>query len=293
MFHGQVRPLMHRFRSPPGVHRSGDLPIQIFLKPMNTPCLAQITLYPIKSLDGISVDQAPLLASGALKGDREFAIVDYQGKFVHGKRTPVIHQLRAGFDLAQRTVTLNRQGDAQATTFHLDQQRIPLENWLSNFFGFPVKLIQNSEMGFPDDTHSPGPTLISTETIAAVTSWFPELTVPELRSRLRTTLEITNTEAFWEDRLYAQAGNLVPFQIGTAHFLGVNPCQRCIVPTRSAKTGEPYANFQKIFVTQRQATLPDWVEATRFNHYYRLAVNTRCPACEAGKVLQVGDPILN
>jgi uncharacterized protein len=253
--------------------------------------LAQIVLYPIKSLDGIAVEQATVLASGALKGDREFAIVDYQGKFVNGKRTPAVHQLRSSFDLAQRTVTIKVQGDHPPATFHLDQARIPLEAWLSDFFGFPIKLIQNSEMGFPDDTDSPGPTIISTETLQTVASWFPDLSVADLRSRLRTTVEVAGGEPFWEERLYGETGNLIPFQIGTVHWLGVNPCQRCIVPTRNAQTGERYANFQKIFLANRQSTLPDWAQTTRFNHYYRLAVNTRCRPSEAGKTLRSGDRV--
>jgi uncharacterized protein len=260
----------------------------LFVK-MNQPFLAQIILYPIKSLDGVLVERATVLASGALQGDREFAIVDYQGKFVNGKRTAMIQKLRSSIDLSQRTIAIGVQGDPTRTTFHLDRDRIALESWLSEFFGFPVKLIQNGEMGFPDDTESPGPTIISTETIHAAASWFPGVDAAEMRSRLRTTLEISGADAFWEERLYGQAGTLIPFQIGTVHLLGVNPCQRCIVPTRDAQTGKSYADFQKIFVAQRQATLPASTTKERFNHYYRLAVNTRCSNSERGKVVQVGD----
>ena len=252
--------------------------------------LAKILLYPIKSLDGVAVTEATVLTSGALKGDREFAIIDYQGKFVNGKRIAAIHKLRANFDLKNRTVSLQVQ-DMAPVSFHLDGDRIPLESWLGDYFGFPVKLIQNLEMGFPDDTESPAPTIISTETIETVATWF-SLSVAEMRSRLRTTLEISGAEPFWEERLFSTAGNLVPFQVGVVHFLGVNPCQRCIVPTRDPITGQSYSNFQKIFVEHRQATFPTWAEASRFNHYYRLAVNTRAPSSEAGKTLQVGDSII-
>ena len=252
--------------------------------------LAKILIYPIKSLDGVAVSHATVLSSGALKGDREFAIIDYQGKFVNGKRTPAIHQLRASFDLEDRTVDLQIQDTTEAVRFDLAGDRTPLESWLGNYFGFPVKLIQNLEMGFPDDTESPAPTIISTETIEAVADWFP-LSVAEMRSRLRTTLEIAAAEPFWEDRLFSSAGNLVPFQVGIVHFFGVNPCQRCIVPTRDSITGQPYPNFQKTFVEQRKATFPTWVEVSRFNHYYRLAVNTRAHPSEAGKTIQVGDVV--
>lgn len=255
------------------------------------PYLSRIILYPIKSLDGIAVQQAMVLDSGALQGDREYAIVDYQGKFVNGKRTAAVHKLRASFNLSDRQVFLKVAGSDQINQFHLDNDRVPLEGWLSQYFGFPVKLIHNAEMGFPDDTDSPGPTVISTETLEAVASWFPDLSVDSLRKRMRTTLEIADVEPFWEDQLYAQTGTFVPFHIGAVNFMGVNPCQRCIVPTRNQETGESYPQFQKIFSAQRQQTLPDWVETSRFNHFYRLAINTRLTPLEARKMLQVGDPV--
>ncbi|MEX0269461.1 MOSC domain-containing protein [Leptolyngbyaceae cyanobacterium UHCC 1019] len=250
--------------------------------------LAKILIYPIKSLDSVAVTEATVLASGALKGDREFAIIDYQGKFVNGKRISAIHKLRASFDLENRIVSLEVQ-DTAPVSFHLDGDLTPLESWLGDYFGFPVKLIQNLEMGFPDDTESPAPTIISTETIETAAAWFP-LSVAEMRSRLRTTLEIA-AEPFWEEQLFSTAGNLVPFHIGSVPFFGVNPCQRCIVPTRDSTTGHPYPNFQKIFIEHRKATFPTWVEASRFNHYYRLAINTRAPSSAAGKTIYVGDLI--
>ncbi len=73
-------------------------------------------------------------------------------------------------------------------------------------------------------------------------------------------------------------------------FQGVNPCQRCVVPTRNPFTTAAYPNFQKIFVAKRRESLPSWA-ASRFNHFFKLAVNTRVPASEASKTIQVGDAI--
>lgn len=255
------------------------------------PHLAQIFLYPIKSLDGVAVTQATILPSGALQYDREFAIVDQQGKIVNGKRTAAIQQIRASFDLAARTVSLSDPETQSQESFHLDAERSRLETWLSDYFGFAVHLIQNPAMGFPDDIASPGPTLISTATLQTIANWFPELTLSNVRQRFRTNLEVADTPAFWEDQLFGQADTTVRFQIGTVQFNGVNPCQRCIVPTRDPISGQFTPDFQKTFTKQRQATLPQWAEPTRFNHFYRLAVNTRLPATEAGKSLSVHDPV--
>jgi uncharacterized protein YcbX len=149
--------------------------------------------------------------------------------------------------------------------------------------------VQNTEMGFPDDTDSPGATIVSMATLAAIGDWFPDLDLAQIRRRFRTNLEISGVEPFWEDRLFGAADQPVPFQIGDVQFLGINPCQRCVVVLRDPTTGAPYPNFQKQFVDQRQATLPDWATRSRFNHFYKLAVNTRLSKSEAGKVLRLGD----
>lgn len=255
------------------------------------PELAQIVAYPIKALDGVTIAQATMLASGALKHDREFAIVDTQGKFVNGKRTAAVHGIRSSFNLSARTVALSVQGKAQVTTFHLDAERVALEAWLSGYFGFLVQLIQNTQVGFPDDTDSPGPTVISTATLQAIADWFPDLSLEEVRCRFRSNLEIAGVEPFWEDGLFSESDRTVPFQIGDVLFAGVNPCQRCVVVTRDPVTGESLPHFQKTFVTKRQETLPRWAEASRFNHYFRVAVNTRTLTSQAGKVLRVGDQV--
>jgi uncharacterized protein YcbX len=255
------------------------------------PRLEHIFVYPIKSLDGVAVNQATVLESGALKGDREFAIVDLQGNYVNGKRNASVHKLRSSFDLENRTVSLQIQATEQAETFHLDGDRASLEAWLTNYFGFPVKVLQNTQLGFPDDTDSPGPTVISTATLKDIAAWFPGLNLEAARLRFRTNLEIEGVEAFWEDCLYGKADSVVSFQIGAAHMNGVNPCQRCIVPTRDAITGEADAGFQKTFSHLRQESLPEWAERSRFNHFYKVAVNTRISASQAGKVLSIGDQV--
>lgn len=255
------------------------------------PYLVGISLYPIKSLDGIGVNQAKVLASGALCHDREFAMVDTQGRFVNGKRNAKVHLLRSTWDVSTQTICLQIQGTLEKREFEIESDRIQLETWLSEYLDFAVTLVRNSTTGFPDDNIASGPTVISTATLETVASWFPGISVPEMRQRLRTNLEIDGVPPFWEDQLFANEGEVVKFQIGEVIFEGINPCQRCIVPTRNSLTGESYANFQKIFTEKRRETLPNWVNSSRFNHFYRLSVNTKIPALEAGKILQIGDEI--
>ncbi|MEO1147310.1 MAG: MOSC N-terminal beta barrel domain-containing protein [Cyanobacteria bacterium J06638_22] len=255
------------------------------------PYVSKLFIYPIKSLDRVEIVQASVLKSGALKRDREFAIFDKSNHFVNGKRNARVHALRSELDLQADTISLHVQGTDQVTTFHLEKEREVLEGWLSNYFGFPAKLKQDLDMGFPDDTVSPGPTIVSTATLEAIASWYPGLEVEEVRLRFRSNIEISDVPAFWEDQLFAKSDEPVHFQIGDVQLMGMNPCQRCVVITRDSQTGEAYPNFQKTFVAQRQATLPGWVERSRFNHFYRLAINTQLASTEAGKTIGIGDEL--
>lgn len=254
------------------------------------PILDRILIYPIKALDGIEVQQAKVLPGGSLEHDREFCIVDQNDQFVNGKRTATIHQIRAQYILSARLVTLSIQ-NKNPVTFHLDHARDAIADWLSRYFGFPVHLKQNLVTGFPDDVISPGPTIISTATLEAMTHGFEGIGVEDLRSRFRSNLELSNTPAFWEEQLYTKTEEPLSFQIGDVEMQGINPCQRCVVPTRDAISGAAYPRFQQVFTEKRKAEFPSWAPASRFKHFYYLAVNTRIAPAEAGKVLQVGDAV--
>lgn len=253
------------------------------------PHLSKILIYPIKSLDAVEVTATQILPGGAIAHDREFALVDEQGQFVNAKRTDKIHSLRSHFDLSARTVTLRIEGQGQSHAFHLDGDRSALESWLSEYFGTPITLQQNLHMGFPDDPEASGATVVAVESLKAIASWFPGMTLEEVRQRFRANLEIEGAPAFWEDGLMGEPGQLLPFQIGEVAFLGSNPCARCIVPTRNPWIGERDRHFQKEFIAQRKATLPSWAKPSRFDHFYRLTLNTQVPPSEAGKTLRLND----
>jgi uncharacterized protein len=256
------------------------------------PHLAAITIYPIKSLDGVTLDSAAILKSGALQHDREWAMFDKSGCFVNGKRCAKVHLLRSSFDLTAGTVSLQAYDGAPTHTFDLSEERTALESWLSDYFGFQVELRQNAIAGFPDDTKASGPTIVSTATLETVASWFRGIELDEIRRRFRTNLEITGVPPFWEDRLFGETNTqAIDFQVGAVRFTGINPCKRCVVPTRGSLNGAVYKEFQKKFVQQRRATLPDWTHLSRFDSFYRLAVNTCIPESEDGKILQTGDEV--
>ena len=249
--------------------------------------LARITVYPLKSGDGVDLNEARVLPGGGLEHDRQFAFVDAEGRFVNGKRTPALHRLRTSVDPQARTLRLNTGSDEHV--FSIDAESPKISESLSKFFGRPVTLVENVSTGFPDDLESPGPTVISTATLETVAGWFPGLTVESVRRRFRANLEIGGVAPFWEDALYGHTGERVRLRIGDVELLGNNPCRRCGVPPRDPQSGEPWPDFVATFRQQREATLPEFVERSRFDHFYRLAVNT-VPASSGG-VLRVGDRV--
>ena len=252
--------------------------------------LGRIAIFPIKSLDGVAVEEVGITSGGILENDRVYAIVDNEGRFVNGKRTARVHQLRCSFDGGIREVRLWQSGESSPAQFSLDETG-RIGQWMSDFFGFPVTLQHEPEKGFPDDRTAFGPTITSEGSLRAIQEWYPGVTLESIRRRFRTNLELCGGAAFCEDRLYGPPDELRAFQIGPVQFVGHNPCQRCVVPTRDPESGQPVPDFQKRFMQLRKEHLPEWANAQRFNHFYRFAVNTSILPGEAGKLLCAGDPV--
>ena len=242
---------------------------------MDQPELTRITLFPVKALSGVDVDSCGITSASALLQDRQFSLKDDEDRFVNGKRHPEVNQIVSSFDLDQQKITLDIYGFEDPQTFDLREGNDQLEEWFSDFFGFNIRLEENTENGFPDDLKRPGPTLISTATLEEVASWFPELSSDQIRQRFRTNLELEGCPAFWEDQLNCVPDQGVRFQIGDVLLEGLKHCVRCPVPTQDLETGEAFPDFQKIFMQKREETLPKWIETSGFDHFYRLAINTR------------------
>jgi hypothetical protein len=228
------------------------------------PRLASIRIYPVKGLAPVALPHVEIDAAGSLKHDRAWALRDESGRLITGKNFAAIHTLR-WLDVDDRSRL------AEDASQQLSRR---------------IELTERIPGGFPDDADAWGPTIASRATFATVASWFAEegMTEAGARMRFRANLEFDGVPAFWEDQLYPRR-----FRVGRVEFEGVNPCQRCIVPSRDALTGDPVEAFQKRFMNRREATLPDWADRSFFNHHYRLTVNTRIQPDQAGKWLHVGD----
>jgi uncharacterized protein YcbX len=126
----------------------------------------EIRLYPVKGLDPVTVPEARVLSSGALEWDRRFAMVDARGRFVNGKNFPGIHTVRATFDLSRGEVMV------EGRSFSMEREGPEFATWFAERLEEPLEWREDTAAGFPDDTDSPGPTLVSQASLDTVAEWF-------------------------------------------------------------------------------------------------------------------------
>ncbi len=311
------------------------------------PHLSGITIYPVKSLDGMSLSEATVLPSGALMHDRRWRLVDAEGAVVNAKKNARFHGIRATFGIegiensqivspfSGNFVTLSIDKDLQGENSSLREETVPLLpnregpcGWLSEALATHVLLQERLDGGFPDDRDAAGPTLISNESLQEVARWF-NLTIEEARRRFRMNLEVItqrdndlNKEGaevlsttvqgpFWEDSLACPVasnngmevhaaeffepeylpGDPRRFRIGTVLFQAAGVCRRCLVPERNSLTGDRNHLFYDQFEAFRMRRLPASVDASKWNHFYRLGVNTKLRgdpgAIETGQSVEV------
>lgn len=209
------------------------------------PTLDRITVYPVKSLDGVEVEASRLLPGAGLEHDRRWQFVDLEGRVVNAKRTAVLHAIRAEYAIdglaaavdgvageapgslpplgpnvialaidpaavaAAAVPGIERLAGLAADVFPLVPGSAGPCGWLSEALGFGVLLLERLDGGFPDDREASGPTLVSTATLATVARWFG-FDLDEARRRFRVNLEVGGCDAFWEDTVASPAWLEIP-----------------------------------------------------------------------------------
>ncbi len=252
------------------------------------PVVNKITIYPVKSLDGVSLQKAQVGPGGCLLHDREYAITDSNGKFVKGKNNDLVYLLRTEFDLEHETIAFRHQYDSHWQSFQLQNDLPAINEYLSDFFKMPVTLARNTEGEFLDIPVQSGVTVLSNASLQEVSTWFNDMDMEETRKRFRATIEITGAPAFWEDKLFLEEGTAIEFKTGDVTMYGISPRARCVVPTRHPQTGEIIHGFPKQFAKQRMDHLPQWSTLQDYGHAYYLSVDCYIPPAEFGKWIAVG-----
>lgn len=263
------------------------------------PHVARITLRPVRGLDGVAVDAARVLPSGALDHDRRWRFVDADGRCVDGRGGAPLHRVRATFDLAAREVGLALHAWAgpgpAAGSFPLRPGPDGPCPWMSEVLGREVFLEERPGGGFPDDADAPGPTVAATESLERVAEWFT-LPLDDVRRRLAIGLEIEGCDAFWEDTLVAPARPLpglvsvaglaadpwgsapppVPlvFLAGTARYVAVAVMPLGAEAARDRDSGLQRDGFREIFEAWRRRRMRRDVDPAAWDGLYRLGATT-------------------
>ena len=250
--------------------------------------IQKLTAYPIKSFDGVDVEQVTILPSGGIKHDRRFAFTDADGNYVNGKNYPQLHRFETHFINTWHNIVLLDKHDDQREYFDLQTDQQPMLKWLQQREPAICNIEESTDYGITDDRDAPGPTIISTATLETVASWFDDITADSVRRRLRCNIEIDGVPAFWEDRFINGKQIL---HIDDVQFLGTTSSQRCVVPTRDPDSGKPTTDFLKTVGTLREQTLPAWSDRSQFDHFFRLATNTILATNCHGGTIKIDDSV--
>ncbi|MDF2179676.1 MOSC domain-containing protein [Aliiglaciecola sp. CAU 1673] len=227
--------------------------------------LAQISIYPIKSTRGLTLDRSWVEETG-LSFDRRYMLADMNGRMLTGRAFPKLVQVLTAPTawglmvshpdmpmLALRCTDFSMQGvathvwkdefEAFATTETANQ-------WFSRLLGRDCQLLYASEnsprfsqsasakVSFADGYSL---LLISQASLQALNA---KAAVPSQMAQFRPNLVVSNTEPFAEDSWQT-------FRIGDVTFRVDSPCSRCIFTTRDPATGEFLENKEPLATLSR------------------------------------------
>jgi uncharacterized protein YcbX len=238
---------------------------------MNELYLSGIFIYPIKSLGGISLEEADIELKG-LEYDRRWMLVDAEGTFVSQRRYHSLALLNVHLD--NETVYITHRNDtSQTIDFTIgkqtgtpidvtiwDDQSSAIEvdtkvsRWFSEFLGMEVRLVdmpqeinryvdpryaENQEtVSFADGY----PCLIIGQ--SSLDGLNDRLLAPVKMDRFRPNFVFTGGEPHLED-------TFASFTIGSIPFTAVKPCARCVLVTIDQQTGSKSAEPLKTLAGYR------------------------------------------
>ncbi|TRX39033.1 MOSC domain-containing protein [Flavobacterium restrictum] len=220
--------------------------------------LSQIWIYPIKSLGGISLQESKVTDRG-LELDRRWLLVDGNSRFLSQREYPklALFQPEIAGDFLQ--VIDREQGDSIAFLHHpialenktevtvWDDSIVAFEvsssisSWFTQKLGFPTRLVymphESRRLVAPEYAVAPSainsfsdgyPFLLIGQ--SALDDLNARLANPVPMNRFRPNFVMTNTVAFEEE-------SWREFRIGSVDFVGVKPCERCIMTTVDQEKG--------------------------------------------------------
>jgi MOSC domain-containing protein len=260
--------------------------------------LSGIFIYPVKSLRGVRLDDAPLL-DGRLVGDRTWLLVNKFGRFMHMRDYPQMARVEATITergLTVRTDTMpsleieppptSLGHSSDVTHVRLWRRSAPVvavgthaDEWFTRALGVACRLMafvpDAAALNVPSyEVHSSlqdaTPFHLTTEESLADLN--ARMTRPIPMNRFRPNLVVRGAAPYAEDRWKAIA-------IGDTVLRWIKPCTRCVATTTDQETGERGSR-------EPLATLARYRRVgaeVAFGHY--LVADTW------GERLRVGDPV--
>lgn len=258
--------------------------------------LSAIYIYPVKSLRGMRLDEAPL-EQGRLAGDRTWLLVDEHGAFMHQRDYPRMTRMQAtptanglvvtGAGMPPLEVARPTRGPADRVHHvRLWRRRAPVmhasreaDDWFTRALGVRCQL-----MAFVSDVAAlEVPSYEARSTLQDATPFHltneasladlnARMAAPIPMNRFRPNLVIRGADPYAEDGWKTVA-------IGETTLRWIKACTRCVATTTDQETGER-ASRDPLMTLARYRRLGNEVV---FGHY--LVADTW------GERLRVGDPV--
>lgn len=222
--------------------------------------LSEIWVYPVKSLGGIQLPESKITDRG-LEFDRRWLLVDDASRFLSQREHPelalfkpevvggflrITHSVNLEYiDIPLRPVFSDTDSKMEVTVWEDVIEAFEVSElatvWFTKLLGFSTRLVympEESERKLDPDYALTGaennsfsdayPFLIIGQ--SSLDDLNSRLEKPVAMNRFRPNFVFTNGEAFeeetWRD-----------FRIGTVAFVGVKPCDRCIMTTVDQEKG--------------------------------------------------------
>jgi uncharacterized protein YcbX len=224
--------------------------------------IADIQVYPIKSLGGFSVKEWPVLPEG-LAFDRQWMLVDENGKFITQRANANLALLKVHYfhweddffevesllTQSKIQIPIKFSSESKKTIVWDDEvdsfyYQNDINKWFSSELGmdcFLVKkdsnFIRQVDLNFASPNNSTGfsdgfPVLVISE--SSLNDLNSRLEFPVPMNRFRPNIVLSGTHAFQED----ETRELI---LGETEFNLVKPCGRCIMTTINQSTAEKTA----------------------------------------------------
>ncbi len=233
--------------------------------------VAQLAIYPVKSLAGIAL-QAMTLGVRGPEFDRHWLVADPQGLFITQRQQPRMCLIQTTLQAdallltapGSETLRLPLPASDAAPRRDVTVWRDTVQacdageaaaQWLSDFLKTPCRLYH-----LPDDTVRPvDPTYARSEDEVGFADGFPllliteaslqafnaELPAPIGSERFRPNIVLAGNAPYAEDEWRR-------LRIGTIEFDVAKPCSRCVIPSLDPATGERQPVVSKALARTRR-----------------------------------------